>query len=155
MESSESPLALPNIQAEAVSKFGTTNNPFQAGFILSDGKLLARPRNTTFHNYVEGDASKPGDYAYNFLGSGAVRFSRQMQKETDVASAEFTQTPTEEQLKSLKSAVAGVFSLAIDFTDIEKRVPFTYQGKPLTFFSISPRPGQIEEFFEKVRNFRK
>ncbi|MDP2632869.1 MAG: hypothetical protein Q8P25_04095, partial [Candidatus Curtissbacteria bacterium] len=131
MESSEKPSVLPDIQKEAVEKFGTTNNPYDTGFILSDGRFLRRPKGTTFHNYVEGEGSKLGDYAYKFLGSGAIRFSRQRVKENDMVNAEFTQKPTDVQIEALLVAVAGATVLSIDFTDINTRRPMILAGKPV------------------------
>lgn len=152
MQNPEIPEGLPDIQREAAEKFGITNNPFEAGFILSDGRLLKRPRGTTFHNYVEGEGSKPGDFAYNFLASGAIRFSRQLQRTMDIASAEFVQKPTERQILALKNSVQGVYSFSVDFTDLETRRPVIFEEKPVTLNTLLPTLGKLEEFFKKVTN---
>ena len=151
MQNPEVQNGLPDIQKEAVEKFGTTNNPYDAGFILSDGRLLRRPRGTAFHNYVEGEGSKPGDFAYKFLDSGAIRFARLRQRDMEIATGEFTRKPTEAQLLALRFAILGVASVSVDFTDIETRRPVVLAGKPVTLKVFHPDFDLIEDFFKRVR----
>jgi hypothetical protein len=143
---------LPDIQKEALEKFGEARNFYDAGFILLDGRLLRRPRGTLFHNYVMDEGGGPGDYARRFVDTGAVRFSRQIIGENDVVLAEFTVVPTEAQLAMIRAAVdVRVHSLSLDFTDRVTHRPVVFNGKILTLHTVLPTLKKINEFMAKVK----
>lgn len=128
---------LPDIQKEAIEKFGTTNNPYDAGYILSNGKLL------NMH-------SSPSEVP-DLSRSGAIRFSRLRIRTIETALARFNSVPNERQIHTLKSAVVGVFSVSITFSDRVTGEPVVFKGKSLDVQITSPTDRALDDYFERVR----
>lgn len=133
-EAKESFGELPEIQKEAAEKFGTTNNPYDAGYILSNGKLLN----------VSGEIR-------DLSQSGAIRFFRLKLRSVDTALAEFVVVPSDQQLEVLKQISVGVYSISLTFRDAATRSPVHFKGESLDVYITSPTSEEIDFYFEKVK----
>lgn len=113
---------LPEDQKRAVELFGMTESPKEAGFILSDGRLLVS-RGDSEHNKVAA-AVYPGadeeDALEQFIYGGAIRFRYAVGR----AFAEFKVPPTQLQIATLVNVTYGIEELHIECT-----VPDKHRGR--------------------------
>lgn len=125
MESEIKGCSLPVMQEKAVLHFGLTDNPLEAGYILSDGRLLKIDGE---HRLI-GRAFPPETRRFArplFLQTGAIRL-RIREEGTGRSLVEFSKVPTPEQKQTLIKILNNEQNVDLEFTIIG-RVQHDGQG---------------------------
>lgn len=128
---------LPDIQMEAIEKFGVTNNPYEVGFILSDGSLLKKAG---------------ASFARMLLASGAINFSRVRYRNREAIIVEFSVEPSENQISVMRSQIQEVDYVSLTFKDSNTGEALRFQGKSLDVQLFSPKLEEIDKYFEAVKH---
>ena len=118
LEKDQSLNHLPTMQERAARHFGLTDNPLEAGYILSDGTLLKLDGDHKLIGHAFPSEIRMHSRAL-FLTTGAIRI-RIRQRGSSRSMIEFSKIPNEEQKKTLVRVFTGVQNVDIESTHYER-----------------------------------